>query len=50
MRRILLGSLGVAALVLGAPGAALARSHSHSHHRSHHAAKVRFEHFGPHIA
>ena len=50
MRRILLGSLGVAALFVGAPGSALARSHSHSHHRSHHAAKVRFEHFGPHIA
>jgi hypothetical protein len=52
MRRILLGGLGAAALVLGAPGSALAQHHGQqrSHHRSHHASRVRFEHFGASVA
>ena len=52
MRRILLGGLGVAALVVAAPGSALAQHHGQhgSHHRSHHATKVRFERFGPTVA
>jgi hypothetical protein len=52
MRRILLGGLGVAALVAGAPASALAQHHGQhgSHHRSHHATKVRFEQFGPPVA
>ena len=52
MRRILLGGLGVAALVVGAPASALAQHHGQhgSHHRSHHATKVRFERFGPPVS
>jgi hypothetical protein len=52
MRRILLGGLGVAALIVAAPGSALAQHHGQhgSHHRSHHATKVRFERFGPTVA
>ena len=52
MRRILLGGLGVAALVVGAPASALAQHHGQhgSHHRSHHATKVHFERFGPQVS
>jgi hypothetical protein len=51
MRRILLGGLGAVALVVGVPGSALAQHHVHqrSHHKSHHAYKVRFEHFGSNL-
>jgi len=52
MRRILLGGLGAAALVVGAPASALAQHHGQhgSHHRSHHATKVHFERFGPQVS
>jgi hypothetical protein len=48
MRRLLLTAAGLAALMLSAPGAALANHGHNRHHRRHaHHAKVRLEHFGP---